>query len=255
MKRLMSYCEAMAEQSKGVLEEEQKKTFIKYLETVKKYFSVLKQQCDMGNAQAPAKEVLSEYSRKIDFLNDLINTQKLTSTTNNHVRLSTSSSQSHEQKNAEIHMRFRAKKKLEDGLRGQLMEAESSSSSQSSKGNQSRGKNTPRKSSSDPEMTTHEVLQEQQQLQTSITDEMALLSSSLKESSFRISKLITEGNRSLDELNVAADGNVSKIETENQRLKEHSAATAYSTLTTCILLLVITLMFIGTYMFMKMFRK
>lgn len=84
---------------------------------------------------------------------------------------------------------------------------------------------------------------------------MAALSASLKENSYKISNVIKEGNKSLNELNTLADSNVSSIQTESKRLKEHSDSTSFSTLSLCVLLVFVMMVFIGTYMFMKMFKK
>jgi hypothetical protein len=84
---------------------------------------------------------------------------------------------------------------------------------------------------------------------------MALLAASLKDNSYKISNVIKDGNKSLNELNTLADNNVESIQGETKRLKEHSDSTSWSTLSLCVLLVVVMMVFIATYMFMKLFPK
>ena len=47
---------------------------------------------------------------------------------------------------------------------------------------------------------------------------MAQLAASLKDNSYKISNVIKEGNKSLNELNTLADSNVTSIQGESKRL-------------------------------------
>lgn len=82
-----------------------------------------------------------------------------------------------------------------------------------------------------------------------------MLAANLKDNSYKISNVLKEGNKSLYELNTLADSNVTSIQSERVRLKEHSDTTAFSTLSLCVLLVFVICVFIGTYMFMKLFPK
>ena len=84
---------------------------------------------------------------------------------------------------------------------------------------------------------------------------MASLAASLKDTSYKISNIIKDGNKKLNDLDTLAEHNVAAIQTESQRVKEHSDSTSLSTLSLCILLVFVMMVFIGTYMMMKMFKK
>lgn len=84
---------------------------------------------------------------------------------------------------------------------------------------------------------------------------MANLTANLKDNSHKLSNIIKDGNKSLAELQTLAENNVGTILTEGQRLKQYAASTSWSTLTLCVLLVLVMMVFIGTYVFMKIFPK
>eukprot|EP00026_Physarum_polycephalum_P011629 Phypoly_transcript_11867.p1 GENE.Phypoly_transcript_11867~~Phypoly_transcript_11867.p1 ORF type:complete len:248 (+),score=40.12 Phypoly_transcript_11867:103-846(+) len=233
LKRLIRSCEKLGAQSGGVLEKDTKRTFGKYLSAAQK------QRDELAASNAVTHENMSEYNRKIDFLRDLVNTSKMAmpiTTAPTMHRLANANQLTHEQKSSETHTRLRAKRHAENSMRAALL-AKSSDEDDTT------------------DLTREEILQRNRNLQQSYTEGMAVLSASLKDTSYKIHNVIKEGNKSLNELNTLADGNVTSIQTENKKLKEHSDSTTFSTLSLCVLLVIVMMLFISTYMFMKMFPK
>jgi len=235
LKRLLKSCEKLGAQSGGVLEKDDKRTFVKYLTAAQK------QRDELAASSTVTHENLDEYTRKLEFLRDLVNTTKMampiTSAPTMH-RLANASQLTHEQKSSETHTRLRAKRHTENSMRTALL----------SKSGEDEVEDA-------PDLTREEILQRNRNLQQSYTEGMAQLAASLKDNSYKISNVIKEGNKSLTELNTLADNNVTSITSENRKLREHSESTSLSTLSLCVLLVFVMMVFIGTYMFMKMFKK
>lgn len=256
LKRLVKSCEKLVDSSSGsdeFLSEDSRKSFTNYLSTIKKLYADLKAKSDVKDPKAPSKESLSEYSRKIDFLTDIESKDKMALPINTgptYNRLVTSTAMTHDQKNSEMQMRLKAKKLMENSMRGQLLETGSADS----KGSQIRQR-AAFDISSDEDLLLDKVIMDQRKIHESITDELVKLSQNLKENSRNIEKLITDSSVALDELDGHTSNNLSKIEEENKKLKDYTDTISKSTLTLWVVLVLVTLVFMGTYIFMKLFPK
>jgi len=240
LRRLLRSCEKMSEQAGGVLQKDTKRTFEKYLAAAQK------QRNDLAHSNSVSPENLDEYSRKIAFLQDLVNTTKLTlpiNTAPTMERLASTPRLTSEQKTAEAHARIRAQRHHKNTLRSALL------SSPRDIGGGGGGGNPPE------DLSREEMLESHRSVQQSMIESMVDLSSTLKYNSEKILGTIRDGNKSLNELNSLADTNVTAIRTEKQRLQEYSASTSWSTLSLCVILMFVVMIFVGTYMFMKLFPK
>ncbi|EGG24397.1 putative transmembrane protein [Cavenderia fasciculata] len=243
--------------------------------------------------QIPTKEVLNEYTRKVNVLFGLINQGKLESPISNKlsmIRLQ-SSYIPHAQKMNEVHAVLKTKNKEEKKKTDILLQNDqpNSHSLPSSLATSSmlpsiaspslhfrntfKNRNEELKqllgekhggggdglfdeqAEDDVDSSFKDVTLRQKQLQTDYTDEMVSSSKYLKEYSERMSTKLTGDNHKIDELSSILTNNHSKIGEQNDRLKTYLKESSSDTLNYCIIIIVVILVFMGTYMLMKMSPK
>ncbi|PRP78628.1 hypothetical protein PROFUN_08190 [Planoprotostelium fungivorum] len=100
-----------------------------------------------------------------------------------------------------------------------------------------------------------EVMEKNRRKQEVITDEMAEISGVMKESARWISEAMTKDNKNLDGLSKHVDHNLEKIKVENNRLRLHSKMRFSWTLTYWMMMMIVGVIFMATYMFMKIVPK
>jgi hypothetical protein len=88
-----------------------------------------------------------------------------------------------------------------------------------------------------------------------VTDHMVELARALKENSQHMSSIVVKDIKAIETLSEVADGNLVKLKSENNSLKLHRQSISSWTLTYCIVLFLVAMIFMGTYLFMKITPK
>ncbi|KAK5580185.1 hypothetical protein RB653_000198 [Dictyostelium firmibasis] len=97
--------------------------------------------------------------------------------------------------------------------------------------------------------------EEQRLQQESLTSELLDYSKSLKNHSNTMSTKLSEEDKKLNELGQLVDTSSSKIQTQNQNLKDYTSKSTKDTLNYCIIIVFVLIVFIFTYMLMKLSKK
>jgi len=111
------------------------------------------------------------------------------------------------------------------------------------------------KSDNLPQEFFEEVIMRNRRQQDEITEDMTLLARTLKENSHGVAAILAKDNKNLDTLDEAVTSNVSVITTTNDKLKTHTKSTFSWTLSYWMMMLCVAMIFMGTYMFIKLFPK
>eukprot|EP01112_Ceratiomyxa_fruticulosa_P008587 TRINITY_DN2224_c0_g1_i2.p1 TRINITY_DN2224_c0_g1~~TRINITY_DN2224_c0_g1_i2.p1 ORF type:complete len:328 (+),score=80.65 TRINITY_DN2224_c0_g1_i2:233-1216(+) len=250
--------------------EEDMKTFVKYLDVLRLQLAELKTMKEGGDVAAPNQTQLDEYARKIEVLADLINHEKLVSSTIlGPVSIRNNYSMSHQQKNSELHMRMNAKRIAEQKDRDSLFGEDKSSSSNNNNSNSNNNNNKQNVSVSQTKKVKLETkrdlnmggifdveeIEAQRKKQDQYTEEMVTMAETLKEYSRGIEKRLIQDNVKLSELNSLTASNLTKVEDETKRLKTHTQKSWWSGLSMCLAMCLVAMVFVSTYLFIKMFPK
>jgi len=275
-KTLKGSSSSLGERKIESVSEENMKTFVKYLDVLRFQLAELKTMKEGGDVAAPNQIQLDEYARKIEVLADLINHEKLVSSTIlGPVSIRSNYSMSHQQKNSELHMRMNAKRIAEQKDRDALFGGESSSSSngnnndnnnnnnnnnnknQNGSINMSQNKKTSNKLEAKRDLNIFDLdeIEVQRKKQDQYTEEMVTMAETLKEYSRGIEKRLVQDNLKLGELSQLTSSNVTKVEDETKRLKTHTHTSWWSTLSMCLAMCLVAMVFVSTYLFIKLFPK
>lgn len=133
----------------------------------------------------------------------------------------------------------------------------------------SRKPNTKQEQDIDEE-TFQELVKKNREKQDKITEDMVTTVRTLKENNMHMHKVITEGNqvefllfllqltlllKQLETLDKSVSDNKSKLDTENEKLRNYSTTSCSSTLTYWIMLVFVVILFVVMYLFMKLIPK
>uniref|UniRef100_H3A4Z8 Vesicle transport protein USE1 n=3 Tax=Latimeria chalumnae TaxID=7897 RepID=H3A4Z8_LATCH len=205
----------------------------------------------------PSPEVLSEYARKVEFLQGLLKAEKLTSPTekalaNQFLTPGRTPTTSKERMSASktVHLQTTARCTAE--MKNDLLNPGFSSLSGSDDANLRRrksGMSNERQSGSDLDA----VLQHHHNLQEKLAEEMLSLARNLKNNTLVTQNVIKQDNQTLSQSLRMADHNFEKLKTESDRLEQHAKKSVNWFL--WLMLIVVCFVFISMILFIRIFPK
>ncbi|XP_069349578.1 vesicle transport protein USE1 isoform X1 [Eulemur rufifrons] len=273
--RLLCRCEAMAAEKR----DPEEWRLEKYVGALEDMLQALKAQ-----ASKPASEVISEYSRKVDFLKGMLQAEKLTSSSEKALanqllapgRVPTTARE-RVPATKTVHLQSRARYASE--MRSELLGTDSAgglpqsresvtqtaSPSYTWRGSQDRGEPAldvrkrggvagPRPG--DEKQSAAEldfVLQRHQDLQEKLAEEMLGLARSLKTNTLAAQSVIKKDNQTLSHSLKMADQSLEKLKTESERLEQHTQKSVNWLLWA--MLIIVCFIFISMILFIRVMPK
>ncbi|KAM4888153.1 vesicle transport protein USE1 [Thomomys bottae] len=247
--RLLCRCEAMAAEKR----DPEEWRLEKYVGALEDMLQALK-----AHASKPASEVLSEYSRKVNFLKGMLQAEKLASSSEKALanqfltpgRVPTTARE-RVPATKTVHLQSRARYTSE--MRSELLGADSAGEPQPSV-----RKRTPvtGPTPTDEKQSAAEldlVLQRHQDLQEKLAEEMLGLARSLKTNTLAAQSVIKKDNQTLSHSLKMADQNLEKLKTESERLEQHAQKSVNWLLWA--MLIVVCFVFISMILFIRIMPK
>uniref|UniRef100_H3A4Z9 Vesicle transport protein USE1 n=1 Tax=Latimeria chalumnae TaxID=7897 RepID=H3A4Z9_LATCH len=203
----------------------------------------------------PSPEVLSEYARKVEFLQGLLKAEKLTSPTekalaNQFLTPGRTPTTSKERMSASktVHLQTTARCTAE--MKNDLLNPEPVSEiHQFLLAIKVSGMSNERQSGSDLDA----VLQHHHNLQEKLAEEMLSLARNLKNNTLVTQNVIKQDNQTLSQSLRMADHNFEKLKTESDRLEQHAKKSVNWFL--WLMLIVVCFVFISMILFIRIFPK
>lgn len=100
-------------------------------------------------------------------------------------------------------------------------------------------------------MPLYRLIDEQVALQNKYKREMRQMAAVLKQASLQQHAVVQQGNAMIDDVDEHVGENKRRIQQENQRLEAHTNAWKSGTLFYWLVLIFVTIVFVGTVLFMK----
>lgn len=246
--RLLCRCESMAAEKR----EPDEWRLEKYVGALEDMLQALKVQ-----ASKPASEVISEYSRKVDFLKGMLQAEKLTSSSEKALanqflapgRVPTTARE-RVPATKTVHLQSRARYTSE--MRSELLGTESSGELETDM--RKRVVKGPRPA--DEKQSASEldlVLQRHQGLQEKLAEEMLGLARSLKTNTLAAQSVIKKDNQTLSHSLKMADQNLEKLKLESERLEQHAQKSVNWLLWA--MLIVVCFVFISMILFIRIMPR
>ncbi|XP_021516342.2 vesicle transport protein USE1 isoform X2 [Meriones unguiculatus] len=246
--RLLCRCESMAAE-KRELDEWRLEKYVGALEDM---LQALKVQ-----ASKPASEVISEYSRKVDFLKGMLQAEKLTSSSEKALanqflapgRVPTTARERMPATKT-VHLQSRARYTSE--MRSELLGMESSAELEMDvRKRVVKGPRPVDEKQSASELDL--VLQRHQGLQEKLAEEMLGLARSLKTNTLAAQSVIKKDNQTLSHSLKMADQNLEKLKLESERLEQHAQKSVNWLLWA--MLIVVCFVFISMILFIRIMPR
>lgn len=193
---------------------------------LEKYVCALQDKlADLKKSQMkPAAEMLQDYSKKVDFLKEVIQMEKLPSASEKAMKtqlLAPAKTSGIQHPNSpsvkrskDLHQQISSRYANE--MRKELLGDDNGFSSSNGVRQRRGGDNNSTSDDLDAVMQHHHNIQEK------LAEEMLSLTRNLKHNTVAASNIIQEDNRRLEESNRMADSNYGKLKTESERLEVHA---------------------------------
>ncbi|GAB1293307.1 USE1-like protein [Apodemus speciosus] len=231
---------------------------------LEKYVGALEDMLQALKVQAskPASEVISEYSRKVDFLKGMLQAEKLTSSSEKALanqflapgRVPTTARE-RVPATKTVHLQSRARYTSE--MRSELLGTEPSGDCEADLRKRACGVSSvkwPRPA--DEKQSASEldlVLQRHQGLQEKLAEEMLGLARSLKTNTLAAQSVIKKDNQTLSHSLKMADQNLEKLKLESERLEQHAQKSVNWLLWA--MLIVVCFVFISMILFIRIMPR
>ncbi|XP_068175857.1 vesicle transport protein USE1 isoform X1 [Antennarius striatus] len=243
--RLLSRCETIASEQRG----EAEWRLEKYVAALEEMLVALRK-----SHSKPTPEVLTEYTRKIDFLKGLLEAEKLTSATEKALanqflapgRTPTIASQRMAATKT-VHMQTKARCTGE--MRDELLGTGLSRTSDTDLRNR-RGLHLDEHQSA---AELEAVLQHHHNLQEKLAEDMLSLARNLKNNTLAAQNIIKLDNQTLSQSMRQADQNFEKLKTESERLEQHTKKSVNWLL--WLMLIMVSFSFISMILFIRFFPR
>lgn len=244
--RLLSRCETMASESRERVDWR----LDKYVGALEHMLTTLKK-----HPSSPTLEVLSEYSRKVNFLKGLLENEKLATPTEKALanqflapgRIPTTSK---ERTTATKTVHLQAKARYTGEMRNELLDTGSRSANDGEGLRNRKGLEAEEKQSASD---IDAVLQHHHNLQEKLAEEMLSLARNLKNNSLAAQNVIKQDNQTLSQSLRMADQNFEKLKTESDRLEQNAKKSVNWLL--WLMLIVVCFIFISMILFIRIFPK
>ncbi|KAM9831778.1 vesicle transport protein USE1 [Neosynchiropus ocellatus] len=242
--RLLSRCESIASEKRG----ETEWRLEKYVGALEEMLAALRK-----SPSKPTPEILTEYTRKVDFLKGLLEAEKLTSATekalaNQFLAPGRTPTISTERMPATKTVHIQTKARCTGEMRNELLGTVDSS--------YINHLNTCRGLPLDERQSAAEldaVLQHHHSLQEKLAEDMLNLARNLKNNTLAAQNIIKQDNQTLGQSMRQADLNFEKLKTESERLEQHTKKSVNWLL--WLMLILVSFTFISMILFIRIFPR
>ncbi|KAM9460999.1 vesicle transport protein USE1 isoform 1-T1 [Clarias gariepinus] len=245
--RLLSRCEAIASEKRGETEWR-----------LEKYVGALEDMLvALGKSPGkPTTEMLTDYTRKVDFLKGLIKAEKLSSPSekalaNQLLAPGRTPTISSERMSATKTVHMQSKARCTGEMRSELF-----STNASSAGSETELRHRSRSVPADECESAAEldaVLQHHHSLQEKLAEDMLNLARNLKNNTLAAQNIIKQDNQTLSQSMRQADLNFEKLKTESERLEQHAKKSVNWLL--WLMLILVSFTFISMILFIRIFPR
>uniref|UniRef100_A0A8D3EFG6 Vesicle transport protein USE1 n=1 Tax=Scophthalmus maximus TaxID=52904 RepID=A0A8D3EFG6_SCOMX len=241
--RLLSRCESIASEKRG----EAEWRLEKYVGALEEMLVALKK-----SQSKPTPEVLTDYTRKVDFLKGLLEAEKLSSPTekalaNQFLAPGRTPTIANERMPATktVHMQTKARctGEMRDELLGKVGTSETDLRNR-------RGLPLDERQSA---AELDAVLQHHHNLQEKLAEDMLNLARNLKNNTMAAQNIIKQDNQTLSQSMRQADLNFEKLKTESERLEQHTKKSVNWLL--WLMLILVSFTFISMILFIRIFPR
>lgn len=245
--RLLSRCESIASEKRG----ETEWRLEKYVTALEKMLEELRK-----NPSKPTPEVLTEYTRKVDFLKGLLDAEKLSSPAekalaNQFLAPGRTPTIANERISATKTVHMQTKARCTGEMRAELLSMNSTyKGTMESELRNRRGLPVDERQSA---AELDAVLQHHHNLQEKLADDMLNLARNLKNNTLAAQNIIRQDNQTLSQSMRQADLNFEKLKTESERLEQHTKKSVNWLL--WIMLILVSFTFISMILFIRIFPR
>ncbi|KAG5276136.1 hypothetical protein AALO_G00128260 [Alosa alosa] len=245
--RLLSRCESIASEKRG----ETEWRLEKYVGALEEMLVALRK-----SPSKPTPEVLTDYTRKVDFLKGLLEAEKLSSTAekalaNQFLAPGRTPTISNERMPASKTVHMQTKARCAGEMRSELM-GKGSSVTDSPESDLRHRRAVPldeRQSATELDA----ILQHHNNLQEKLAEDMLNLARNLKNNTLAQQNIIKQDNQTLSHSMRQADVNFEKLKTESDRLEQHAKKSVNWFL--WLMLILVSFTFISMILFIRIFPK
>ncbi|CAJ1060613.1 vesicle transport protein USE1 [Xyrichtys novacula] len=244
--RLLSRCESIASEKRG----ETEWRLEKYVGALEEMLVALRK-----SQSKPTPEVLTEYTRKVDFLKGLLEAEKLSSPAekalaNQFLAPGRTPTIANERMPATKTVHLQTKARCTGEMRDELLgTGPTGKGSSETELRNRRGFVDERQSAAELEA----VLQHHHNLQEKLADDMLNLARNLKNNTLAAQNIIKQDNQTLSHSMRQADLNFEKLKTESERLEQHTKKSVNWLL--WIMLILVSFTFISMILFIRIFPR
>uniref|UniRef100_A0A096M7K7 Vesicle transport protein USE1 n=1 Tax=Poecilia formosa TaxID=48698 RepID=A0A096M7K7_POEFO len=249
--RLLSRCETMASEKRG----EAEWRLEKYVAALVDMLVALRK-----SPSKPTQEILTEYTRKVDFLKGLLEAEKLTSPTekalaNQFLAPGRTPTIANERMPATKTVHIQSKARCTGEMRDELLGTALSNNlmfSPTADGDLRNRRVLPldeRQSAAELDA----VLQHHHNLQEKLAEDMLNLARNLKNNTLAAQNIIKQDNQTLSQSMRQADLNFEKLKTESERLEQHTKKSVNWLL--WLMLILVSFTFISMILFIRIFPR
>ncbi|XP_077573568.1 vesicle transport protein USE1 [Stigmatopora nigra] len=242
--RLLSRCESIASEKRG----ETEWRLEKYVGALEEMLVALRK-----NMSKPTPEVLTEYTRKVDFLKGLLEAEKLSSPTekalaNQLLTPGTTPTIANERMAVTKTVHIQSKARCTGEMRDELLGTPLFSTETEMR--KRRGLPIDERQSA---AELDAILQHQHNLQEKIAEDMLNLARNLKNNTLAAQSIIKQDNQTLGQSLHQADLNFEKLKTESERLEQHAKKSVNWLL--WLMLILVSFTFISMILFIRLFPR
>uniref|UniRef100_A0A3P9PT57 Vesicle transport protein USE1 n=2 Tax=Poecilia reticulata TaxID=8081 RepID=A0A3P9PT57_POERE len=243
--RLLSRCENMASEKRG----EAEWRLEKYVAALVDMLVALRK-----SPSKPTQEILTEYTRKVDFLKGLLEAEKLTSPTekalaNQFLAPGRTPTIANERMPATKTVHIQSKARCTGEMRDELLGTRTSGKADGDLRNRRVLPLDERQSAAELDA----VLQRHHNLQEKLAEDMLNLARNLKNNTLAAQNIIKQDNQTLSQSMRQADLNFEKLKTESERLEQHTKKSVNWLL--WLMLILVSFTFISMILFIRIFPR
>ncbi|XP_034005670.1 vesicle transport protein USE1 [Trematomus bernacchii] len=245
--RLLSRCESIASEKRG----EAEWRLEKYVGALEEMIVALRK-----SVSKPTAELLTEYTRKVDFLKGLLEADKLSSTTekalaNQFLAPGRTPTIANERMPVSKTVHMQTKARCTGEMRDELLGTGLSGKGMSE--NELRNRRGVPLDERQSAAELEAVLQHHHNLQEKLAEDMLNLARNLKNNSLAAQNIIKQDNQTLSQSMRQADLNFEKLKTESERLEQHTKKSVNWLL--WLMLILVSFSFISMILFIRIFPR
>ncbi|XP_032427134.1 vesicle transport protein USE1 isoform X1 [Xiphophorus hellerii] len=243
--RLLSRCETMASEKRG----ETEWRLEKYVAALVDMLVALRK-----SPSKPTQEILTEYTRKVDFLKGLLEAEKLASPTekalaNQFLAPGRTPTIANERMPATKTIHIQSKARFTGEMRDELLGTRTSVKADGDLRNRRVLPLDERQSAAELDA----VMQHHHNLQEKLAEDMLNLARNLKNNTLAAQNIIKQDNQTLSQSMRQADLNFEKLKTESERLEQHTKKSVNWLL--WLMLILVSFTFISMILFIRIFPR